>query len=92
VAAPTILAADLNSDATDVPERILRGHFFDAQEEGGTGLGDTFPEANPSSRFDYIFYDDHLAVVPGSTRVQTSGCSDHRSVSTKLTLLPKHQC
>jgi endonuclease/exonuclease/phosphatase family metal-dependent hydrolase len=92
MAAPTILAGDLNSDATDVPGRILRGHLLDAQEEGGTGLGDTFPEANPSSRFDYIFYDDHLAVVPGSTRVQTSDSSDHRSVFTKLTLLPKHRC
>jgi endonuclease/exonuclease/phosphatase family metal-dependent hydrolase len=91
-AAPTILAGDLNSDSTDVPERILRGHLLDAQEEGGTGLGDTFPEANPSSRFDYIFYDHHFAVVPGSTRVQTSDSSDHRSVFTKLTLLPKHQC
>jgi endonuclease/exonuclease/phosphatase family metal-dependent hydrolase len=92
MAAPTILAGDLNSDSTDVPRRILRGHLLDAQEEGGTGLGDTFPEANPSSRFDYIFYDDHFAVVPGSTRVQTSNSSDHRSVFTKLTLLPKHRC
>jgi endonuclease/exonuclease/phosphatase family metal-dependent hydrolase len=45
MAAPTILAGDLNSDSTDVPGRILRGHLLDAQEEGGTGLGDTFPEA-----------------------------------------------
>jgi endonuclease/exonuclease/phosphatase family metal-dependent hydrolase len=91
-AAPTILAGDLNSDPTDVPERILRGHLLDAQEEAGTGLGETFPEANPSSRFDYILYDDHFAVVPGSTRVQTSNSSDHRSVFTKLTLLSKHRC
>ena len=91
-AAPTILAGDLNSDCTDDSAWILRGHLLDAQEEGGTGLGDTFPEANPSSRFDYIFYDDHFAVVPGSTRVQTSDSSDHRSVFTKLTLRPKHQC
>ena len=89
MAAPTILAGDLNSDSTDVPGRILRRRLLDAQEEGGTGLGDTFPEANPSSRFDYIFYDDHFVVVPGSTRVQTSDSSDHRSVFTKLTLLPK---
>ncbi len=92
MAAPTILAGDLNSDSTEVPGRILRAHLLDAQQEGGTGLGDTFPEANPSSRFDYIFYDDHFAVVPGSTRVQTSHSSDHRSVFTKLTLLPKHRC
>ena len=91
MAAPTILAGDLNSDSTDVLP-ILRGHFLDAQEKGGTGLGDTFPEANPSSRFDYILYDHHFAVVPGSTRVQPSDSSDHRSVFTKLTLLPKHRC
>jgi endonuclease/exonuclease/phosphatase family metal-dependent hydrolase len=92
MAAPTILAGDLNSDPADVPERILRGHLLDAQEEGGTGLGGTFPEANPGSRFDYILYDNDFAVVPGSTRVQTSNSSDHRSVFTKLTLLPEHRC
>ncbi len=92
MAAPTILAGDLNSAPADTPPRILRGHLLDAQEEGGTGLGDTFPQANPSSRFDYILYDDHFAVVPGSTRVQTSNSSDHRSVFTELTLLPKHPC
>ena len=91
-AAPTILAGDLNSVSADLPELILRGHLLDAQEEGGTGLGDTFPEANPSSRFDYILYDHHFAVVPGSTRVQASDSIDHRSVFTKLTLLPRHQC
>jgi endonuclease/exonuclease/phosphatase family metal-dependent hydrolase len=91
-AAPTILAGDLNSGSTDLPERILQGHLLDAQEEGGTGLGDTFPEANPNSRFDYILYDDHFAVVPGSTRVRASDSSDHRSVFTKLTLLPQHRC
>jgi endonuclease/exonuclease/phosphatase family metal-dependent hydrolase len=92
MATPTILAGDLNSEPTDGPERILRGHLLDAQEQGGTGPGDTFPEANPNSRFDYILYDDHFAVVPGSTRVQTSNSSDHRSVFTKLTLLPTHRC
>ena len=74
------------------PGGSFEGPLLDSQEEGGTGLGDTFPEANPSSRFDYIFYDHHFAVVPGSTRVQTSNSSDHRSVFTKLTLLPKHRC
>jgi endonuclease/exonuclease/phosphatase family metal-dependent hydrolase len=92
MATPTILAGDLNSEPTDGPERILRGHLLDAQEQGGTGPGDTFPEANPNSRFDYVLYDDHFAVVPGSTRVQTSNSSDHRSVFTKLTLLLKHPC
>jgi endonuclease/exonuclease/phosphatase family metal-dependent hydrolase len=92
MAALTILAGDLNSDPTDLPDMILRGHLLDAQEEGGTGLGDTFPQANPSSRFDYILYDNHFAVLPGSTRVQTSNSSDHRSVFTKLTLLPKRRC
>jgi endonuclease/exonuclease/phosphatase family metal-dependent hydrolase len=89
ISAPRILAGDLNSDPGDVPERILRGQLLDAQEEGGTGSGATFPEANPSSRFDYILYDDHFAVVPGSARVQRSNSSDHRSVFVKLTLLPE---
>jgi len=90
--APTIVAGDLNSDPTDVPARILRQHLLDAQEEGGIGPGDTIPEANPSSRIDYILYDPHFAVVPGSTRVLASDSSDHRSVFTKLALLPQHPC
>ncbi len=89
---PTILAGDLNSVPADVPARILRRHLLDAQEEGGTGPGDTYPQTNPGSRFDYILYDRLLAPVPGSTRVRASGSSDHRSVFTQLSLLPDHGC
>jgi endonuclease/exonuclease/phosphatase family metal-dependent hydrolase len=91
-AQPAIVGGDLNSVPTDIPARILDQHLLDAQEEGGTGPGYTIPEASPSSRFDYILYDRHFAVVPGSTRVRTSISSDHRSVFTKLTLLPVHGC
>ena len=84
---PTILAGDLNSVPADLPARILRRDLLDAQEEGGTGPGDTYPQTNPSGRFDYILYDRRLAPVPGSTQVRASGSSDHRSVFTKLTLL-----
>lgn len=87
--APAILAGDLNSVPADVPARILRGDLLDAQEEGGTGPGDTYPQTNPSSRFDYILYDRQLTAAPGSTQVRASGSSDHRSVFTKLTLRPK---
>ena len=90
--APTILAGDLNSTPSDVPARILRGDLLDAQEEGGTGPGDTYPQTNPSGRFDYILYDRQLAAVPGSTQVRGSRSSDHRSVFTKLTFLTKHGC
>jgi endonuclease/exonuclease/phosphatase family metal-dependent hydrolase len=92
VAVPRIVAGDLNSVPTDLPARILRQHLLDAQQQGGTGIGATIPEANPSSRFDYILYDRHIAVVPGSTRVRASASSDHRSVFTKLRLLPKNRC
>ncbi len=92
IAAPTIMAGDLNSVPTGLPERILRQRLRDAQEEGGTAVGDTIPEAHPSSRYDYVLYDRHFAVVPGSTRVRASDSSDHRSVFTKLTLLPRHGC
>ncbi len=37
-----------------------------------------------------MLYDDHFAVVPGSTRVLPSSSSDHRSVFTELSLLPRH--
>jgi len=90
--APTILAGDLNSVPADVPARILRRDLLDAQEEGGTGPGDTYPQTDPTGRFDYILYDSQLAAVPGSTQVRASGSSDHRSVFTKLTLLPDHGC
>jgi endonuclease/exonuclease/phosphatase family metal-dependent hydrolase len=89
---PTIVAGDLNSVPTDIPARILHHHLLDAQEEGGVGRGDTIPQTSPSSRIDYILYDRHFAVVPGSTQVRSSVSSDHRSVFTELTLLPKHGC
>jgi endonuclease/exonuclease/phosphatase family metal-dependent hydrolase len=90
--APAILAGDLNSVPGDVPARILRRDLLDAQEEGGEGSGSTWPQADPSSRLDYILYDRRLTVVPGSTRVRASGSSDHRSVFTELSLLPHPGC
>ncbi len=89
---PTILAGDLNSVPADVPARILRRALLDAQEEGGTGPGDTYPETDPSGRFDYILYDRQLAAVPGGTQVRASRSSDHRSVFAELTLLTHHAC
>ena len=89
---PTVLAGDLNSVPADVPARILRRDLLDAQAEGGTGSGDTYPQTNPSSRFDYILYNRRLAVVPDSTQVRASRSSDHRSVFTELTLLTRHGC
>jgi len=56
------------------------------------GRGDTVPETDPEGRIDYVLYDSHLAVVPGSTRVLPSASSDHRAVFTKLALLPDHPC
>jgi endonuclease/exonuclease/phosphatase family metal-dependent hydrolase len=92
VSHPTILAGDLNSQPRGLPVRILRQYFLDAQGQGGTGRGDTIPEPAPHSRFDYVLYDHHLAVMPGSTRVLPSSSSDHRSVLTELALLPKRRC
>lgn len=91
-AAPTILAGDLNSVPADLPARILRRSLLDAQEEGGTGDGDTIPEPSPTARFDYVLYDEHFAVVPDRTHVRSSASSDHAAVSTELTLLPAHGC
>ncbi len=89
---PTIVAGDLNSMPRGLPVRILRQDLLDAQVYGGTGRGDTIPESAPRSRIDYVLYDDHLAVVPGSTRVLPSASSDHRSVFTELALLPRRGC
>jgi endonuclease/exonuclease/phosphatase family metal-dependent hydrolase len=89
---PTVVAGDLNSPPTDLPVRILRQYLVDAQEQGGTGAGDTVPEEAPTSRIDYVLHDRHFATVPGSTRVLPSDSSDHRSVFTELALLPQHGC
>src|SRR3954452_7819491 len=88
---PSIVAGDLNSVPTDVPARILRHGLLDAQQEAGTGSGDTYPEAHPDGRFDYILHDRHFAAVPGSSHARPSS-SDHRSVFTKLRMLPRHGC
>jgi endonuclease/exonuclease/phosphatase family metal-dependent hydrolase len=89
---PTIVAGDLNSRPGDLPVRILRQYLLDAQEQGGTGAGDTVPEAAPRSRFDYVLYDNHFAPVAGSTQVLPSASSDHRAVFTELVLRPAGQC
>jgi endonuclease/exonuclease/phosphatase family metal-dependent hydrolase len=83
------VAGDLNSQPGSLPVRILRQYVLDAQVQGGTGRGDTIPESDPDHRLDYVLYDHHLAVVPGSTKVLPSGVSDHRSVVTDLALLPR---
>jgi endonuclease/exonuclease/phosphatase family metal-dependent hydrolase len=90
--APTILAGDLNSVPADLPARILRRHLLDAQQEGGSGPGDTYPQTSPGSRLDYILHDRRLAVLPGSTQVRASGSSDHRSLFSRLTLLGGRGC
>ena len=90
--APAIVAGDLNSGPADVPARILRQDLLDAQEQGSTGPGDTYPQTSPNSRFDYVLYGRQLAVVPGSTQVRASASRDHRAVFTKLTLLTHHGC
>jgi endonuclease/exonuclease/phosphatase family metal-dependent hydrolase len=83
---PTIVAGDLNSQPGDPPARILRQYLLDSQQQAGAGSGDTVPQQDPVSRFDYVFYDNRLAAVPGSTRVLPSAVSDHRSVFTELAL------
>lgn len=88
---PTIVAGDLNSRPVDLPVRILRQYLLDAQQQGGTGPGNTVPETAPRSRFDYVLYDNHFAPVAGSTQVLPSA-SDHRGVLTELVLRPKGQC
>jgi endonuclease/exonuclease/phosphatase family metal-dependent hydrolase len=89
---PTVIAGDLNSEPGDLPVRMLRQHLLDAQEQAGTGAGDTIPEDDPVRRIDYVLYDDHLAAAVDSTHVLSSAVSDHRSLVTDLSLLPAQGC
>jgi hypothetical protein len=54
---------------TPWPRRSGGRSCWRKQQQGGTGRGDTIPEPAPRSRFDYVLYDHHFAVMPGSTRV-----------------------
>jgi endonuclease/exonuclease/phosphatase family metal-dependent hydrolase len=89
---PTIVSGDLNSRPGDLPERILRQYLIDAQQQAGTGSGDTVPEGDPLHRIDYVLYDNDFAAVPGETQVLPSASSDHRMLLTELVLRPRHQC
>jgi endonuclease/exonuclease/phosphatase family metal-dependent hydrolase len=89
---PTILAGDLNSVPGTLPVRILRGYLLDAQEQGGTGSGDTVPAGAPVNRIDYVLYDNHFRPTPGGTQVLPSSSSDHRAVLSELVLLPGGHC
>ncbi len=89
---PTILAGDLNSRPGTLPVRILRGYLLDAQEQGGTGSGDTVPAGAPVNRIDYVLYDNHFRPTPGGTQVLPSSSSDHRAVLSELILLPGGHC
>jgi endonuclease/exonuclease/phosphatase family metal-dependent hydrolase len=89
---PTIVAGDLNSERSDLPVQILRQYLLDAQDQTGTGSGDTVPEPEPSRGIDYVLYDNHFASVAGSTEVLPSAVSDHRSVVTELVLRPTRAC
>ena len=89
---PTILAGDLNSRPGTLPVRILRGYLLDAQEQAGTGTGDTVPADTPVNRIDYVLYDNHFRPTPGGTQVLPSSSSDHRAVLSELILLPGGRC
>jgi endonuclease/exonuclease/phosphatase family metal-dependent hydrolase len=89
---PTILAGDLNSGPGTLPVRILRGYLLDAQEQAGTGSGDTVPAVGPVKRIDYVLYDNHFRPTPDGTRVVASSSSDHRAVLSELILLPGGRC
>ena len=90
---PTILAGDLNSRPGTLPVRILRGYLLDAQEQAGTGSGDTVPAGAPVNLGSTTsLYDNHFRPTPGDTQVLPSSSSDHRAVLSELILLPGGHC
>lgn len=76
--APIIIGGDFNAPAGDAVFRELEPDFTDAFRATGSGWANTFPNATPLVRIDYIFANQHLTPIRSST-VQTAN-SDHRMV------------
>ena len=59
---PVVIGADLNEGPEGPAARWVGGRFFDAFAVSGDGPGATFPARAPSTRIDYLFAGEGIAV------------------------------
>ena len=83
---PTVLGVDLNESPNGAVATRLAARFQDAFAVAGTGHGETYPTPDPSTRQDFCFVDERLAIerayVPTEPPVDVA--SHHRPVVVDL--------
>jgi endonuclease/exonuclease/phosphatase family metal-dependent hydrolase len=88
VEAPIVAGGDLNEKPDGRAVGFLSERFRDAWLLGGDADGETFPADDPTSRIDYLFLSDGIAVervlVPPGPDAREA--SDHRPLVAELTL------
>jgi endonuclease/exonuclease/phosphatase family metal-dependent hydrolase len=91
VEGPLVLGMDLNEVPSGPSARWIAERFYDAFAEAGEGTGGTLPARDPTSRIDYVFASDGVAIhgawVPDGALV--AGASDHRPVVADLLVEPR---
>ena len=63
VDAPTVVGADLNESVRSPVAAALAEYLQDAHAVAGTGGGESYPTADPSTRQDFVFVDRSLRVL-----------------------------
>jgi endonuclease/exonuclease/phosphatase family metal-dependent hydrolase len=61
--APTVLGCDLNESVRAPVAAAFAERYQDAHAVGGTGGGETYPTADPSTRQDFVFVDRSLTLL-----------------------------
>lgn len=83
---PTVLGADLNESPSGAVATRLAARFQDAFAVAGSGHGETYPTPDPSTRQDFCFVDERLAIerahVPTEAPIDVA--SHHRPVVVDL--------
>jgi endonuclease/exonuclease/phosphatase family metal-dependent hydrolase len=84
--APTLLGCDLNESVRSPVASTLAERFQDAHAVAGTGGGETYPTADPSTRQDFVFADRSLTILGAfvGTEPPCDVASHHRPVVVDL--------
>jgi endonuclease/exonuclease/phosphatase family metal-dependent hydrolase len=84
--APTVLGCDLNESVRSPVASAFAQRFQDAHAVAGTGGGETYPTADPSTRQDFVFVDRSLTLLGAfvATAPPVGIASHHRPVVVDL--------